>query len=169
MKDFFKLRSESYQQLSEAKVSVAKLKPGMKLNVFHRGASARNYGVNGVNVYGGKVQVLGLGNVPYGKPAKTSHVIGKDYKDVQNKYKDIWNTEEIRYGQFYNAQDRMNKFFQAIADDSKGKKVPYGHTCWIWKIIDGPNKGKLSYCFISNDDKWEVVFLNKRTEFKLES
>jgi hypothetical protein len=165
MKDYFELR----QELNEAKVTVAKLKPGMKLNVFHSGASARNYGVNGENVYGGKVQVLGLGNVPYGKPAKTSHVIGKDYKDVQNKYKDIWNTDEIRYGNFWNAQDRMNKFFQAIAADSNGKKVPYGHTCWIWKIIDGPNKGKLSYCFISSDDKWEVVFLNKRTEFKLES
>ena len=161
MKNYFLLR----QELNEAKVSAAKLKPGMKLNVFHHGASARNYGVNGENVYGGKVQVLGLGIVPYGKPAKASHVIGKDYKDVQKKYSDIWNTEEIRYGQFYNAQNRMNAFFSAIAADSGFA----GYTCWIWKIIDGANKGKLNYCFISNDDKWEVVFLNKRTEFRLES
>jgi len=163
--DYFELKKE----LTEAKETVAKLKPGMKLNVFHSGASARNYGVNGENVYGGKVQVLGLGNVPYGKPAKTSHVIGKDYKDVQNKYKDIWNTEEIRYGHFWNAQDRMRAFFQAIAADSDGKKVPYGHTCWLWKVIEGKNKGLISYCFISSDDRWEVTFLNKSTDFTLES
>lgn len=164
MKDFFKLR----ETLTEAKVTVAKLKPGMKLNVFHSGASARNYGVNGVNVYDGKVQVLGVGIVPYGKSAKTSHIIGKDYKDAQKKYSDVWKSDEIRYGRFWNAQDRMKAFFQAIASDSDGK-IPSGHTCWIWKIIEGPNKGKLSYCFISSDDKWEVVFLNKRTEFRLES
>lgn len=165
MKDFFKFR----ETLTEAKVTVAKLKPGLKVNVFFSGSSARNYGVSGENVYGGKVQVLGLGNVPYGKPAKTSHVIAKDYKDAQKKYSDIWKSDEIRYGRFWNAQDKMKSFFQAIADESDGKKVPHGHTCWIWKIIEGPNKGKLSYCFISTDDKWEVVFLNKRTEFKLES
>jgi hypothetical protein len=166
MKDFFEIRED---QLNEAKVTVAKLKPGMKLNVFHKGASARNYGVNGENVYGGKVQVLGVGNVPFGKAAQTKHVIAKDYKDAQKKYSDVWNKEEIRYGRFWNAQDRMRAFFQAIAAESDGKKVPYGHTCWILKIIDGPNKGKISYCFISTDDKWEVVFLNKRTEFALES
>ena len=162
--------SESYQQqLSEAKVSVAKLKPGLKVNVFHSGPSARNYGIKDENVYGGKVQVLGVGNVPYGKPATARHVIAKDYKDAQKKFRDVWNTEEIRYGHFYNALSRMAAFFQAIAAESDGKKVPYGHTCWIWKIIEGPNKGKISYCFISNDDKWEVVYLNKRTEFRLES
>lgn len=165
MKDFFELRGI----LTEAKVTVAKLKPGMKLNVFHSGSSARNYGVSGVNVYGGKVQVLGLGNVPFGKSAKTSHVIAKDYKDAQKKYNDVWKSDEIRYGQYWNAQDKMRTFFQAIAAESDGKKVPYGHTCWLWKVLEGRNKGLISYCFISNDDKWEVVFLNKRTEFKLES
>ena len=165
MKDYFKLRDN----LSEAKVTVAKLKPGLKVNVIHSGASARNYGVSGENVYGGRVQVLGVGNVPHGKPAKTSHVIAKDYKDAQKKYSDVWKSDEIRYGNFWNAQDRMRAFFQAIAADSDGKKVPYGHTCWIWKIIEGPNKGKIHYCFISSDDRWEVKFLNKSTDFTLES
>ena len=164
MKDFFDLRN----QLTEAKVSVAKLKPGLKVNVIHSGASARNYGVSGANVYGGKVQVLGVGNVPYGKPAKTSHIIAKDYKDAQKKYSDVWKSDEIRYGRFWNAQDRMKAFFQAIAADSDGK-IPSGHTCWIWKIIEGPNKGKIHYCFISSDDRWEVTFLNKSTDFTLES
>ena len=49
MKDFFNIR----QELTEAKVTVAKLRPGLKLNVFHSGASARNYGVKDENVYGG--------------------------------------------------------------------------------------------------------------------
>ena len=168
MKSYFELK-ESIQELQEAKVSMAKLKPGLKVNVIHSGASARNYGVSGENVYGGKVQVLGVGNVPYGKPAKASHVFAKDYKDAQNKFKDIWNREEIRYGRYWNALGKMAAFFQAIAAESDGKKVPYGHTCWIWKIIEGPNKGKISYCFISSDDRWEVVFLNKSTDFKLES
>jgi len=165
MKDFFNIR----QELTEAKVTVAKLRPGLKLNVFHSGASARNYGVKDENVYGGKVQVLGLGNVPYGKPATARHVIAKDYKDAQKKFSEVWKSDEIRYGRFWNAADRMRSFFQAIAAESDGKKVPYGHVCWIWKVIDGPNKGKISYCFIGSDDKWEVVFLNKQTEFRLES
>jgi len=168
MKSYFELK-ESIQELQEAKVSIAKLKPGLKLNVIHDGKSARNYGVNGENVYSGKVQVLGMGNVPMGKPAKDSHVFAKDYKDAQNKFRDVWNKEEIRYGRFWNAQSRMRAFFQAIAAESDGKKIPYGWTCWIWKIIEGPNKGKISYCFIDSDDKWSVVFLNKSTNFRLES
>lgn len=166
MKDFFEIRED---QLNEAKVTMAKLKPGMKVHVTFKGPSARNYGVNGQSVYGGKVQVLGLGNVPYGKPAKASHVFAKDYKDAQKKFKDVWNKEEIRYGHYYNALARMDAFFQEIAAESDGKKIPYGHTCWIWKILDGEHKGKIDYCFISNDDKWEIRFLNKRTEFALES
>ena len=168
MKNYFTFKEE-VQQINEGKVTMAKLKPGMKLNVIHKGRSARNYGVMGENVYGGKVQVLGMGNVPFGKKAEKKHVFAKDYKDAQKKFKDIWNTEEIRYGRFWNAQDRMAAFFRAIAAESDGKKIPYGWTCWIWKIIEGPNKGKISYCFVDSDDKWSVVFLNKSTNFRLES
>ena len=165
MKDYFTLR----QELNEAKVSIAKLKPGLKVNVIHTGRSAQNYGVSGQNVYGGRVQVLGLGSVPSGKPAEKRHVLAKDYRDLQQKYKHIWDTDDIKYGNFWNAKNRMKAFFQAIADESKGKKVPYGHTSWIWQIIEGPNKGKIHYCFISSDDRWEVVFLNKSTDFTLET
>ena len=63
----------------------------------------------------------------------------------------------------------MKAFFQAIAAESGGKKIPYGHVCWIWKIIEGPNKGDISYCYISSDDEWEVRYLNKGTEFILET
>ena len=165
MKTYFELKKE----LTEAKVSIAKLRPELKVNVIHKGRSARNFGISGQNVYGGRVEILGLGNVPYGKPAKASHVIGRDYKDVQNKYKNIWNTDEVKYGHFWNAKNRMTAFFQAIAAESGGKKIPYGHVCWIWKIIEGPNKGDISYCYISSDDEWEVRFLNKGTEFILET
>lgn len=168
MKTYFELKEE-LQNLSEGKVSMAKLSPGMKFNVIHSGRSARNYGVNGQDVYGGRVQVLGMGNVPYKKRAEKKHVFAKDYKDAQKKFRDIWDTEEIKYGYFGSALGRLKAFFQAIAAESDGKKIPYGHACWIWQVIEGENKGEISYCFISYDEKWEVVFLNKATEFTLES
>lgn len=166
MKNFFNLRGE-IQELTEGKVSMAKLKVGMKVSVIHKGRSAKNYGVDGQDVYGGKVQVLGMGIVPFGKKAEKRHVVAKDYKDAQSKYKEIWDTEEIRYGQFWNAQGRMKAFFSAIAD--KDRKFKPGHVCWIWQVLEGENKGLISYCFISMDDTWEVVFLNKATEFILET
>ena len=76
--------------ITEGKVSIAKLKAGMKVSVIHKGRSAKNFGVDGQDVFGGKVQVLGLGIVPYGKPADKRHIVGKDYKDVQKKYNSIW-------------------------------------------------------------------------------
>lgn len=170
MKPFVKKESkdiQSFGQFNEAKVTMAKLKPGMTFDVIHKGRSARNFGVNGQNVYGGKVKVLGMGNVPFKKKAEKKHVFAKDLKDAQNKFRDIWNKEEIRYGYFGSSLGRIKAFFNAIAAESEGKKIPYGHTCWIWEVIEGENKGTISYCFISFDEKWEVVFLNKATEFEL--
>lgn len=160
---------KSFNQFNEGKVTMAQLRPGMTVDVIHKGRSARNYGVNGESVYGGKVKVLGMGIVPSGKHAEKKHVIANDYKDAQRKFKHIWDTEEIRYGYFGGAMGRLKAFFQAISAESGGKKIPYGHTCWIWEVIEGKNKGFISYCFVSYDDKWEVVFLNKSTEFELVS
>ena len=162
MKDFFKFREE----LNEGKVSVAKLKAGLKLNVVHSGRSAKNYGVSGQDVYGGKVQVLGIGVVPFGKKAEKRHVIGKDWKDLQTKHKDIWKSEDIMYGRFWNANNKKAAFLEKVA---KKLKMKQGWTTWVWQIIDGPNKGKLHYCYVDSDDKWSVTYLNKSTEFKLES
>jgi len=162
MKDYFKFR----QELNEAKVTIAKLKAGLKVNVIHKGRSAKNFGVDGQNVYGGKVQVLGIGIVPFGKPAEKRHVIGKDWKDLENKHKDIWKSEDIQFGQFWNANDRKNAFLELVA---KKLKMKQGWTCWIWQVIEGENKGKISYCYIDRDEKWSVTFLNKSTEFILES
>ena len=48
------------KNLSEGKVSMAKLKAGLKVNVIHKGRSAKNFGVDGQNVYGSPVKVLSL-------------------------------------------------------------------------------------------------------------
>ena len=153
--------------ITEAKVSMAKLKAGMKVSVIHFGRSAKNFGVQDEDVYGGKVQVLGMGIVPFGKKAEKRHVIGKDYKDVQKKYQSIWKSEDIMYGGLFNARHKQKVFFDTIADQDK--KYKPGHTCWIWQVIEGKNKGMISYCYISSDETWEVRFLNKATEFKLET
>jgi len=165
MKDYFQLRDN----LSEAKVTFGKMKPGLKVNMIWHGPSARNYGIKGDNIFGGKVQVLGMGNVPYGKKATTRHVFAKDLKDAKKKFKDVWNKEEVRYGRFWNAAHRLRFFFNEIAAESDGKKIPYGHASWIFKVIEGPEKGYIGYCFVSSDDKWEIAYLNKSAEFRLES
>jgi len=163
MKDFFKFR----QELTEGRVTMAKLKPGMKVSVIHKGRSAKNYGGDWEYVYGGKVQILGVGIVPFGKKAEKRHIVAKDYKDAQNKYKDIWKNEDFMYGQYWNALDKMRTFFGLIADNDR--KFKPGWTCWLWEVIEGENKGHIGYCFISGDERWEVSFLNKSTEFTLET
>jgi len=162
--DYFEFREEQ-RILSEGKVTMSKLKPGLKIDVIHSGRSARNYGVKDENVYGGKVKVLGLGIVPYKTKADKKHVVGSDYKDVQKKYNTIWKSDDFRYGQYWNSMDKMNHFFSLISQEDR--KYKQGFTCWLWEVIDGPNKGIVDYCYISSDDKWEVTFLNKSTEFVL--
>jgi len=153
------------ETLNEAKVTIAQLRPGLTVTPMWKGRSAKNYGISGMPVYDGKVKVLGMGIVPFGKKAEKKHVIGKDYKDIQTKYKDIWKSDEIRFGSYWSAQGRMKAFFFAIADADK--KVPNGFVCWIWEVIDGPDKGTIHYCFIDSDDKWAIAFLNKSAEFEL--
>ena len=143
-------------QLQEGKVSIAKLRPGLTMTPMWKGRSAKNYGISNTPVYDGKVKVLGMGLVPFGKAAEKKHVIAKDYKDAKTKYKEIWNTEDIKFGRFWNAQHRMRIFFQTIA--AEDKKVKQGHVCWIWEVVDGPQKRKVHYCFIDSDDKWAITF-----------
>ena len=75
--DYFEFK-KNVIELNEAKVTMSKLKPGLRVDVIHAGRSARNYGVKDQNVYQGKVQVLGLGIVPYKTKADKRHVIGSD-------------------------------------------------------------------------------------------
>ena len=93
-------------------------------------------------------------------------IVGKDWKDLQNKYSDIWKSEDVMDGRFFNANGKKNFFMELIA---KKEKMKPGWTCWIWEVIEGENKRTLSYCFIDRDDAWSVTFLNKSTEFILET
>jgi hypothetical protein len=153
------------ETLNEGKVTIATLRPGLTVTPMWKGRSAKNYGISGMPVYDGKVKVLGMGIVPFGKKADMRMVIGKDYKDLQTKYKDIWQSDEIRYGSYWSAQGRMKAFFSAIADADK--KVPNGFVCWIWEVVDGPDKGLIHYCFIDSDDNWAIAYLNKSAEFEM--
>jgi hypothetical protein len=164
MKSFNQYSSEQ-EQLEEGKVSIAKLKVGLAMTPMWTGRSAKNYGIAGQAVYDGKVKVLGMGIVPFGKKAEKRHIIAKDYKDAQTKYNDVWNTEEIKYGRFWNAQHRMKTFFGKIADSDK--KIENGFVCWIWEVVDGPSKGTVHYCFIDSDEKWAISYLNKSAEFEM--
>ena len=164
--DYFKFKEEMVA-LNEGKVTMSKLKPNLKVNVIHTGRSARNYGIKDENVYGGKVKVLGVGIVPYETRANKRHIVGSDYKDVQKKYNTIWKSDDFRYGQYWNSLDKMNHFFNLISQEDR--KFKPGFTCWLWEVIEGKNKGIVDYCYISSDDKWEVTFLNKSTEFILMS
>tara|TARA_A100001011_G_C14073217_1_gene741194 strand:- start:196 stop:684 length:489 start_codon:yes stop_codon:yes gene_type:complete len=155
--------------LTEAKVSIAKLSAGMKVNVIHTGRSARSYGIKDQNVYGGKVEVLGIGIIPFKQEAKPNMVLAKDMKELKKKYEKVFKSEEIQYGSFFNARNRLQAAFSKIAEDDKRVKPGFG--AYIWKVIDGENKGHVSYCYIGTgrNDEWEVRFLNKSTEFILET
>ena len=161
MKNYFQLR----QELFEAKVSIAKLSAGMKVNIIHDGKSAKNFGIQDENVYKGKVQILGLGVIPYKKEASKQLVLAKDMKDLKNKYSQVFKSEDIMYGSFFNARHRLQAAFDGIVEADK--KVKPGFGAWIWQVIEGPNKGKYGYCYIGNDrdDNWEVRFLNKSTKY----
>tara|TARA_E500000081_G_scaffold15067_2_gene18460 strand:+ start:4004 stop:4495 length:492 start_codon:yes stop_codon:yes gene_type:complete len=153
------------ETLNEGKVTIAKLRPGLTVTPMWKGRSAKNYGISGMPVYDGKVKVLGMGIVPFGKKADKRMVIGKDYKDLQTKYKDIWKSDEIQYGRYWNARNKMKAFFSAIAQSDK--KLKDGWVCWIWEVVDGPDKGMVHYCFIDSDDRWSIAFLNKSAEFEM--
>lgn len=160
---------ESFKTLTEGKISMARVKAGDKVNVIHSGRFAKQVGVSGQNVYGGKVQVMGLGAVIMGQDARKAKIFGKDVKDLKNKFKDEWNKEEIRYGQYWSANGRLDAFMREIAKSKGMKKATY--TVWVFKVLDGDNKGAMSYAYIDmmGDEKWEVRFLNKSTEFYLEA
>ena len=168
MKYFGEFRNEQ-RFLAEGKVSMSKLKAGMRVNVIHSGRSAKNYGIKDQNVYGGKVQVLGIGIKPYKDKPNARMVLAKDMKDLKKKYEKVFKSEEILYGNFYNARHRLKAAFNEIAEADRRVKPGFG--AYIWKVIEGENKGLVDYCYIGNDrdDSWEVRFLNKSTQFILET
>ena len=82
---YFGQTRESLKYLAEGKVSMAKLKAGLKFNVIHKGRSAKNFGVDGENVYGSPVKVLGIGVKPFKQLQSKQHILAKDLKDRKKK------------------------------------------------------------------------------------
>lgn len=164
--DYFELREKF---LTEGKVSITKLKKGMKVNVIHSGRDAKNYGIKDVNVYGGKVQVMGFGIIPFKKLAERKYILADDLDSFKKKYENVFKSEEIKHGSFWNARHRLMSAFYKVGEEDKRVKPGFG--AYIWQVIEGENKGKFSYCYIGNDNNnnWEVRFLNKSTQFVLET
>ena len=167
MKYFGEFRDD-VKYLSEGKVSMAKLKAGLKLRVIHKGRSAKNFGVDGEDVYGGKVKVLGIGVKPYKQLQSKRHVLAKDLKDLKNKYKEVFKSEEIQFGHFFSSLDRLNAAVDMMIDQDRKLRGP-GGLVWLWQVLEGENKGHVGFCYLTREPGWEVDFLNKSTEFVLET
>ena len=158
----------NFKNLSDGKVSMAKLKAGLKVNVIHKGRSAKNFGVDGENVYGSPVKVLGIGVKPFKQLQSKSHVLARDLKDLKNKYKEVFNSEEIKFGHFFSSLDRLNAAVDMMIDQDRKLRGP-GGLVWLWQVLEGENKGHVGFCYLTREPGWEVDFLNKSTEFVLET
>ena len=156
------------KNLSEGKVSMAKLKAGLKVNVIHKGRSAKNFGVDGENVYGSPVKVLGIGVKPFKQLQSKSHVLARDLKDLKNKYKEVFKSEEIQFGHFFSSLDRLNAAVDMMIDQDRKLRGP-GGLVYLWQVLEGKNKGHVGFCYLTREPNWEVDFLNKSTEFILET
>jgi len=159
MKTFKEIRN-----LVEGKVSMAKLKAGLKLNIIAVGRQARTAGLSKANIYDGKVKILGVGIIPFKAQPKKSMVIAKDIKDLKKKYEKVFKDEDYMYGSYFNSRHKLNTAFNII---SKGK----GFGGWIFEVAEGENKGKMGYCYIGTgrNDEWEVRVNNFGVEFQFET
>ena len=165
---YFGQTRENLKYLAEGKVSMAKLKAGLKVNVIHKGRSAKNFGVDGENVYGSPVKVLGIGVKPFKQLQSKRHVLAKDLKELKAKYKDVFKSEEILYGHFFSSLDKLNAAVDMMIDQDRKLRGP-GGLVWLWQVLEGENKGHIGFCFLTREPNWEVDFLNKSTEFVLET
>ena len=145
--------------LAEGKIPPNKLSAGDSVDLIGKGRSAKQFDMSGENLFGGNAKVVGWGSVD---PASTSKsglkfnkklVLGKDFKDLKTKYKEIWDTEEIRYGRFENANHRMKEFIRAIVK-SEGMKP--GYPAIFFQILDGERKGEYGYARVDMDNRWSV-------------
>ena len=164
MKNFKQVR----QQINEAKISMGKLTAGQKLNVIHHGRYAKQIGVKDQNVFGGKVNVLGIGIKGFKDKPNKSQVLAKNLKEFKAKYKAVFKSDEILYGHYFSSLDRLKDAVDMIVDQDTRLKGP-ATLVWLFEVIEGEHKGTIGFCFISNEPKWEVSFLNKSTEFRLET
>ena len=145
--------------LTEAKVSMAKLKAGDEVQILAKGASAVRNGLKkGENPYGEgeTVQILGFGIVPY--KAKTSNkrdVIARSIDDFKKKYKQ--EIKDLKSDDKYDRDLAMRgnsraKLSQIANDIVKNS----GFVGFIYQSSKG-----LGLLYISrslSDDKWAVNF-----------
>ena len=149
--------------LEEAVISMSRLKKGNVVTVKHKGRSAKNFGVDGEDVYDGKVKALGVGYLPFGKSFNRKYILANDISDLRRKYK-----EEFSSASGFTANDKLNDAMNKVAQkiNPREKRVS---VAFFWQVTEGPNRGKVSLCYVDNDGKWIVDFLNKSTEFTLET
>ena len=155
MKTLSQIR-EAY--LTEAKVSMAKLKTGDKVQILAKGAGAERNGLKkGENPYGEgeTVQILGFGVVPFKKKSNKRDVIARSIDDFKKKYKQ--EIKDLKSDDKYDRDLAMRgnsraKLSQIANDIVKNS----GFVGFIYQSSKG-----LGLLYISrslSDDKWAVNF-----------
>jgi len=144
--------------LTEAKVSMAKLKTGDKVQILAKGAGARRNGLEkGENPYGegNTVVILGFGVVPFNKKSNKRDVIARSIDDFKKKYKkEIKNLKsDDKYDRNLAMADNSRIKLSIIANDIVKNN---GFVGFIYQSSKG-----LGLLYISRSlsgDKWAVNF-----------
>ena len=109
-----------------------------------------------------------IGVKPFKQLQSKRHVLAKDLKELKAKYKDVFKSEEILYGHFFSSLDKLNAAVDMMIDQDRKLRGP-GGLVWLWQVLEGENKGHIGFCYLTREPNWEVDFLNKSTEFILET
>ena len=80
----------------------------------------------------------------------------------------MFNSEEIKFGHFFSSLDRLNAAVDMMIDQDRKLRGP-GGLVYLWQVLEGKNKGHVGFCYLTREPNWEVDFLNKSTEFILET
>ena len=144
--------------LTEAKVSMAKLKAGDKVQILAKGAGARSNGLKtGENPYGegNTVQILGFGVVPFKKKSNKRDVIARSIDDFKKKYKqEIKDLKsDDKYDRDLSMRGNSRIKLSILANDIVKNS---GFVGFIYQSSKG-----LGLLYISrslSDDKWAVNF-----------
>ena len=144
--------------LTEAKVSIAKLKAGDEVQILAKGASAVRNGLKkGETPYGegNTVQILGFGVVPFKKKSNKRDVIARSIDDFKKKYKqEIKDLKsDDKYDRDLAMRDNSRIRLQILAHDVSGKS---GFVGFIYQSSKGP--GLLYISRSLSGDKWAVNF-----------
>tara|TARA_B110001454_G_scaffold63937_1_gene62159 strand:- start:65 stop:562 length:498 start_codon:yes stop_codon:yes gene_type:complete len=155
MKTLKQIREEF---LTEAKVSMAKLKAGDKVQILAKGAGARSNGLKtGENPYGegNTVQILGFGVVPFKKKSNKRDVIARSIDDFKKKYKqEIKDLKsDDKYDRDLSMRGNSRIKLSILANDIVKNS---GFVGFIYQSSKGP--GLLYISRSLSDDKWAVNF-----------